>query len=167
MRKILPALCVLIFLLAFPAACSAGKSSKAEGFDFSVKWGVGGFNEVNTYEDTLTKDLVRDGTKTVDFQIPDEDFIMLYEAFIENEIYDLPEELSLPNRHGEPAVKLILTFTHDGMTKNIVWENALLVMDGTLPESHQRLLRFFEVVLKYVINTDAYKDLPDPNGAYL
>lgn len=50
-----------------------------EDFGFSIRFGVGKNNEINTFEDTVTKDLIEEGTATVNVTLTEEEMNEIYE----------------------------------------------------------------------------------------
>ncbi|WP_078544863.1 hypothetical protein [Litchfieldia alkalitelluris] len=53
-------------------------------FNFSLKYGVGALNEINTFKNSYTKDLVEDGTITTDL------------TFSKNELRNIYSEMKRP-----------------------------------------------------------------------
>ncbi|GAA0342200.1 hypothetical protein GCM10008931_36980 [Oceanobacillus oncorhynchi subsp. oncorhynchi] len=44
-----------------------------DDFDFSIQFGVGKNNEINTFEGTVTKDLIENGTATAEISLTEEE----------------------------------------------------------------------------------------------
>ena len=98
---------------------SADSAAVPADFNFNLSFGIYGKNNINTYGNTFTKDLVLNGLETIDFYISEEKKIDIYNAFVEYKIYELPAninaeaELSIGDsimiRH--PAAQYTLTYT--------------------------------------------------------
>ena len=52
-------------------------------FNFSIAFGVEKRNEINTFNGTVTKDLISDGTKTIDLMFNEEEMKTIYEKINE------------------------------------------------------------------------------------
>lgn len=125
-------------------------------------------DEVNTFDKTLTKDLVSDGVTTIDFWFqPDE----------QNEIIKIVDEVDFwsirdtINQNPEDSIYVVicpdpglqvLTIEYKGRTKTVTW-----FMGNDYEDEYQRINRITDLILEIISIDSAYKNLPAPNGAYL
>jgi hypothetical protein len=170
-----------------PPTISTGPESTAgdtsaeqmpDDFDFTLGYGLLSKDNIDTYDDTLTKDLVMDGTETIPFVIPKDKIQELYAAFREYEISELPDDLNAyamsigekPSAvvgGGGLASEFILTYTCNHETRTIIYNGGEKWDTAGPPETHERFLGFFEVVSEYVHGTEEYQNMSPANGGYL
>ena len=136
-------------------------------FNFSLTFGVGGKNSINTYEKTFTKDLVIDETETIEFNIPKNEMHKIYRYIKEHEIDKLSSELSLEGMSVIPSQQLNFTYTDNGEIKSIIWRDAFWEEERSLPNQNNQFLRFIDTIIEYIYNTDEYKSMSPANGEYL
>lgn len=135
-----------------------------EDFNFSIIYGTYGKQKIDTFNDTVVKDLVEDGTIEANI------------AFTEQEMKDIYNEMTTINIMGELVVESenekecdmsTPSFTKwniqmDGKTKSIYTKN---YCDG-YPEDALKLVRLAENIHSILINKEEYKELPESNGYY-
>jgi hypothetical protein len=144
-------------------------------FNFSVDFGIYGRNNIDTYDNKFTKDLVTDGTETIDFIIPEDKMREIYDAFIEYKIYELPEDINAKvprafigdiRMHVHPADAYAVTYTCNGITGTVrsdgggPWE-----AEGP-PDTHKRLADFIKIISDYIYSTEEYENMPPAGGGY-
>jgi len=150
------------------------KPAVPSDFNFSISYGyLEAKNRIDTYNGTFTKDLIMDGTKTVNFTIPSAEMEKIYTAFKEYRISELPEDINSNVIIGslsvirEPEYRYSLTYTCNNETKSVVcndggpWD----AYKGA-PDTRNRLVNFVNTVCDYIYNTDIYKNMPSANGGY-
>lgn len=138
-----------------------------EDFDFCLNFNTYGRNQIDTYKGTFTKDLVLDGTMTIDFEIPEDMKRDIFKLMIENEIMSLPDELKVEGMAVTPACDYKLTVTMDGKTKEIIWKEGFSpALTDKLPKENQKFLEIVKFISDYIYSTDEYKKMPKPNGGY-
>ena len=177
---------VILFLclaVCIPMAISCGNlkmpDEMPDDFNFFLAWGIEGRNAVDTYNGTLRKDLIVDGTETIDFAIPEEKMREIYSLILKYELYSLPSELSVEGIAQSPAPDYTLTYTYNGKTTSVVWLKAItsgierlgeLASGGTpsknFPQGHIDFVRFIDEVRDYIYNTDEYKNMSPAMGGY-
>ncbi|PYZ94870.1 hypothetical protein CR194_04920 [Salipaludibacillus keqinensis] len=153
---------MLLFVLS---ACNSTVSEelpeeKPDDFAFSLKYGVTAANELNTYDDTYTKDLVEDGTATTDLVLSNEEMKMIYEKFRNADVLGLPEEQG-GSTCMDPYNRYELTMTVDGEEYNLKWDTSC----------ESRALNNWEETRISIDNEmidpkEEYQSLPEPNGGY-
>ena len=145
-------------------------------FNFKIDFGTFGKNNIDTYNNTFKKDLIYSGTETIDFEIPAEKMLEIYEAFLEYEISDLPEDINADaeSSFGDTVVQTTpynaysLTYTCNEETRTIVcndggpWDAEL-----GAPDSRNRLVAFVAFVVEWIYSTNDYKEMPPAEGGYL
>ena len=135
-------------------------------FGFSVSFGFGKKNEINTFKDTVTKDLIEDGTKTVDIALTDEEMLEIYEKMKEIDITNtkqfIPEPVNGEMCEQEPYEEDEWKITLDG-------ETISHYISGAYCEPTKDARQFLELrnfVFNKIENKDEYLKLPKSKGGY-
>ena len=147
-----------------------------DDFNFTIDFGTYGKNNIDTYHNTFTKDLVIAGTETIDFVIPAEKMREIYEVFEEYKISGLPDDINAEVKHDTgqnytawtPSARYSLTYTCDGKTRTIVCEDGgPWYADSGPPDSRNRLVAFVSFVSEYIYSTKDYQKMSPGEGGYL
>lgn len=130
------------------------------------KYGVA--DEINTFNNTCTKDLVLDGTITIDYWFQSEEQDTIIEILEEIDFFNLPDTLSyLP---GDSIAEMIepdpgiqsLRINYNNQDKTVYW-----YIINSYPSEYERILRITELI-EEILNADPeYLSLPEPNGGYI
>ena len=157
--------------LTTPAPPTPAPTMPAD-FDFILTYGYGGTNVLDTYSDTFTKDLIRIGTATIDFALPDETKREIYASLLENGVYEMPELLINETRNGKyemvssPSYKMLFTYTANGVTRSVNWPQGRDKPHQDMPDQNNSFTRFVIGVAKYMEKTEEYAAMPQAEGAY-
>jgi hypothetical protein len=137
-------------------------------FEFKLTFNTFGKDVIDTYNNTYTKDLVLDGTKTIFFEIPFETKKEIYYLLKEVNISEFPENIDLPDFYTSPECTYHLSAVIDGKSISVNWENGLYSYDGKiqLPDLNIRFLRVIEYVSAYIYSTEEYRKMPEAKGGY-
>ncbi|WP_430786948.1 hypothetical protein VBD025_15160 [Virgibacillus flavescens] len=140
--------------------------SMPEDFNFSVQFGMGKKNEINTFEGIVTKDLITDGTATAEITLTEKEMSKVYEEMREVNIVELnnftPESVNgticIQDPHGEDEWKI--TFNNETITHFLSLKYCEPTNDA------RKLIQLRNYVLKIIKNKDEYQALPDSKGRY-
>ena len=135
-------------------------------FDFSIQFGVQKKNEINTFEGTVTKDLIADGTATTELNLTEEEMQDIYGKMQEINIAETkgftPEPVNgvvcMQRPYEKDKWKIIIngeTFTH-----LISGENCEPTNDA------KQLIELRNYVFNIIKSKDEYKSLPESKGGY-
>ena len=69
-----------------------------DDFNFELNFSTYGWDRIDTYNGTFTKDLVASGTKTIKFTIPDNIKKGIYDLLMDIDIMSFPNELKVEGR---------------------------------------------------------------------
>ncbi|BBH22833.1 hypothetical protein Back11_41780 [Paenibacillus baekrokdamisoli] len=134
-------------------------------FDFLVRFGYGEVakNEVNTYQDTVTKDLVVKGTATADITLSMDEMRSIYEKMREINIMGTKELVPTNSNCAKtPYMEDSWKISIDGETKTLTWSEKSC--DTT--DDAKQLLELRNFIQHIVASKDAYKALPEIEGGY-
>ncbi|TYQ18125.1 UNVERIFIED_CONTAM: hypothetical protein Cloal_0533 [Acetivibrio alkalicellulosi] len=171
-------ICLVIFAILIPTTYLGIQNSKSneidtlqdenlDDFNFQLNFNTYGKDQINTYKGTFTKDLVMDGTKTIEFKIPDNVKNDIYNLMMDIDIMSFPDTLKVEGMAVTPSCDYKLTVTIRGKTKVIVWNEGFYTdMTTNLPKANVNFLKLVKHISDYIYSTDEYKNMPKANGGY-
>jgi hypothetical protein len=160
--------------LALISSCSTtkGQVSYPPDFNFSMRYGMGSGNAINTFDSTFTKDLVQKGFVTTKMALTPAEKDAIYRKMMDIDIFSYPDVFepvtnnvpggSFTPHGGIPSVSYSFRIQADGKTKEIYWN---YIMD-TRSEKSIKLLELIEQIRQIIISKPEYKALPESEGAY-
>ncbi|WP_042475674.1 hypothetical protein [Bacillus ndiopicus] len=131
-------------------------------FNFKVQFGIGTKNIIDTYENTVTKDLISDGTASTPFQFTEEEMTFIYNEMKESDVGATKKLIPKSNCGMEPYSEDIWHITINGQT--IDYE--LTDRYCKLTKDAEELLALREKIFSIVRSKPEYQDLPEPRGGY-
>jgi hypothetical protein len=154
----------IVFLLA---SCSdTGVGPAGRRFNVLLQYGIGARNEIDSFHDAFTKDLVLDGTVTTKLVLSEAQLDSIEARLLSIDIFSYPD--TFVSQHGDtvasvtPYSTYILKVTLDGRSKNVFWEDAIISPD----ERAARLRDAFAVIRTLIESTAEFKRLPPARGGY-
>jgi hypothetical protein len=164
MRHIRVLMCVMLFSMS----CSdTGTGPGDRRFNVSLKYGVDARNELNTFNDTFTKDLVLDGTVRTRLVLTEAEIDSIEAMFLSIDIFDYPDTFVAPNSDTvavvTPHVTYVLKLKRDASQKVVYWADSLVSTDIR----GANLRRAFEFTRTLIEAKQEYKNLPPARGGYL
>lgn len=166
MRRLLTVLAVCFLLLC---GCEKEKeipyAEMPEDFAFHFTFGIGGWEELNTYYGYLVKDLVENGRRDAAITVSREDLQEIYNHFSAYGIGNLSGEYYPENVDLKPKALYTFSYTVNGETRTVVSDGTIELGVNTTDEMDD-LAAFFRYLSAYVRQTDVYRSLPEPVGAY-
>lgn len=166
MKKVISIAGIFFIIILLMTACSDSykKNEKnIDNFSFTLNFGcAGGINCVDTYNGTFTKDLIRNGTETIEFIIPDDKMREIYEAFLEYNISELPDDVSRESTMS-PEFTYIFSYTWGKEMRTIIC-NAVYFYKA--PDMHKRLVQFADMITEYIYSTEEYLNMSPAEGFY-
>lgn len=135
-------------------------------FDFSIQFGVQKKNEINTFEGTVTKDLIADGTATTELILTEEEMKDIYEEMQEINIAETkeftPEPINgtvcMQEPYEEDEWKIIIN--GETLKLSISGKHCEPTNDG------KQLIELRNYVFNIIKSKGEYKSLPESNGGY-
>ncbi|MDP4175663.1 MAG: hypothetical protein Q8933_16930 [Bacteroidota bacterium] len=124
-------------------------------------------NELNTFAQKLTKDLVLDGTITVDFWLTDSEQMRILEMADQIGFFDMPDSLSYKKTDPKTIYitpilgvqSLKIKFGNKG--KEIFWN-----LPNSFPQEYAKLQKLTSLIEKIIKSKKEFKDLPAARGRY-
>jgi hypothetical protein len=161
---------VLIIILIIPAlfACS-NRVDKDPSFNFDLKYGVGAKNEIDTFHDQFTKDMVQDPSITIKMRLTKTEMERIYQKMVEIDFFSYPDTFTVTAAPGEPTQVITpfnmyrFTVEKDSQTKTLNWSDEIQT-----PNDKAAKLRELIILIQRIIEAkEEYKELPEPGSAYL
>lgn len=161
-----PLILLITIALLVITGCSVKNTMPDEvpnDFNFLVQFGVGSKNEINTFDNTVTKDLVTDGTITEKIPLTKEEVKMVYQKMKKINVLE-PKKL-------EPKKKSCKQTPYDEDKWKIKLNGETITF--YLSEEYcnptkdaKQLIDLRNYIFDIVLNKDEYKRLPEPSGGY-
>ena len=119
-------------------------------------------DELNTFEGTFTKDLVEDGSITVEFWLPKEDQESIIELAQELSFISLPDTIpALPGVLITPNPSPdSLRIKFEDMDKTVVWSYP----NDSENTDYKKVIELSEHIMSIVKESETYKLLPEARG---
>ena len=163
-NTLLPFICVLLV-----SACSnnTGPAEKRE-FDLSFRYGVLARNELNTFNNSITKDLVLDGTVTMPLVLKPSDLARVESKMQSIDFYSYPDTFMVKIVTGgaigfSPANTYELNVFSHGRRKSLYWSDCIVTADSQAV----KLRELIALIREIVESTPEYKQLPPARGGYI
>ncbi|KUP21322.1 hypothetical protein [Paenibacillus sp. DMB5] len=132
-------------------------------FAFSVRFGITGKNEINTFNGTVTKDLVTKGTAQAELVLTDSELADIYARLRTIDIYrELKLEPDMKNCEMTPFGEEHWQIRLDGEERSFYWdeENCEITADA------EQLKELRSYIFELVKSKPAYLELPEAVGGY-
>ncbi len=129
-------------------------------------------NVYDTYENTITKDLVSNGTKTVSFVPGEKQVTQIYNKILELDLTAIKTKMtssvlssSKEQINMTPLNEYNVCFTFHGNTYYLSGD-ATAVNYRDKNDETERFLTFVDFMQEIYYNTPEYADLPEAKGGY-
>lgn len=129
-------------------------------FNLIFRYGVGAKNELNTFNNTFTKDMIVESPLTVNFQLTNDELDSMYQKINELKLFDKNEEKTDGNMRVTPCSSYYLKVQIDSTQKELSWDYC----HGNPSDKLQKFSRF---MISIIESKEEYKKLPRPKGGYL
>ncbi|AZN40936.1 hypothetical protein [Paenibacillus albus] len=170
MRKVQIALLAVLLLLTGCGEKNRVEMAEAmpDDFDFSVRFGYGEVtkNEVNTYTDMVTKDLIVKGSATANLTLTEEEMATIYSKMKALEIMNFTNKPYTTSGtrtceqtpYGEDTWKI----TANGITRELSWTDRYC----SISDDAIQLRQLREDIMQIVAAKEEYKAMPESEGGY-
>lgn len=136
----------------------------SDPFNVIFRWGCGGAkNELNTYNGSVTKDLIVNGTVTTTLVLSEAELDGLQQKIIEMNLFSYPDVMpQQPNLWISTLYECSIQVQNGNETKEVSWDEC---------SQHSSMLDSLKELEQYIIGlveqTPEYQALPEAVGAYL
>lgn len=155
---------IFIIMISLLVSCERAYP-KDFGFSLILKFEASlTYNEINTFENYVIKDLVLDGIAKTEMILTKEEMKSIYDQMMAVEILSYPRFFNPPiDSQYTPSPTYIFVIVIDGKEKEIYWTDSGMSQD----EKAIRLRELIKSILSLVREKDEYRQLPPANGGYI
>ncbi len=129
-------------------------------FNMIFKYGVGAKNELNTFDQTYTKDMVTDPSVTIKFPITDNELAGIYQKLNDLKLLQESTQPIQGNTFVTPCASYYLKVQINSEQKELSWNNCR----GGISDKFQQ---FTNYVMEIIESKEEYRQLPTPQSGYL
>ena len=120
------------------------------------KYGIGAKNELNTLNNTYTKDMIMDPAVVTNLKLNNQELSNIYNKSIDLKLFDKEDSSAKENIIVTPCSSYYLKINEN----EVSWNNC----HGKVNSKFQQ---FTDYIIKIIESKEEYKRLPAPKGAYL
>ncbi len=129
-------------------------------FNFIFRYGIGAKNELDTFNQTYTKDMVMDSSITIKFKLSDSELAGINQKINDLQLFDKSWENSDRDMVVTPCSSYYLKAQIDSTQKELSWNNCI----GRVSD---KLRQFTNYIIQIIESKNEYKALPTPEAGYL
>jgi hypothetical protein len=137
-------------------------------FGFRLESGACYTDVLDTFNGTLTKDLISEPAFTIPFHLPHEQMIAVFEKMVQIGFFDYPAIFSIPTpRFNQawviqtPAERYHILVRNGTASKTLDWIDEIREPDS---REAQNLRALFEIITDMISSSPEYQHLPARNG---
>jgi|GEM_PF-57599 len=141
--------------------------STEKDFNFILKYGISARNEIDTFNGTITKDLIAAGSTTIDLDLTAAELSAIEKQMREINILNYPEKFEPdPSCYVTPNITYYLIINMDGKTKKIQWEDYNCYGEWLESVEATQMRSVFKNIIMTIEQKEEYKKLPQAVGGY-
>jgi hypothetical protein len=131
-------------------------------FNLIFRYGVGAKNELNTFDQTYTKDMLMNPSVTIKFKLADNELAGIYQKINDSKLFDKNEKPAEEDigMMRTPCSSYYLKVQNDSVQKELSWDDCR----GKISDKFQQ---FTNYIIPIIESKEEYKKLPAPTGGYL
>ena len=129
-------------------------------FNLIFKYGVEAKNELNTFDQTYTRDMVMDPSVTIKFKLTDNELAGIYQKLNDLKLFSESTKSIEENMMVMPCSSYYLKVQINSEQKELSWNNCR----GRISDKFQQ---FTNYVIQIIESKEEFKKLPTPQGGYL
>ncbi len=166
MKKAL--LIILSGMFLFIAGCVEATTTREGDFNFIFRYGVTARNEIDTFHDKFTKDMIMATSITINLSLTEKEMADIYQKMVEIDFFNYPEEFKVVpegelTRLVTPYSSYYFTVEKGAIFKELKWEDEIMNPDIKA----DRLRELISLIRDIIESRPEYQVLPEPSGGYL
>jgi hypothetical protein len=147
----------------------SGKTNTGAGFNLVFKYGVGGKNILDTFENRFTKDMISDPSITVDFKLTQAETESIRQKINELDLFN--KESKIQPEGGmltmqTPCSNYYLKVQDTTVAKEIGWDREVS-WDNCSGEISAAYGQFSDFMINLIESKKEFKILPEAQGGYM
>lgn len=153
---------IVIVIVAVSGYFVFSKKSAIQSTSFNLifKYGVGAKNELNTFAQTYTKDMVMDPSVIIKLKLTDNELAGIYQKLNDLKLFNESTKPIEGNVMVTPCSSYYLKVQINSEQKELSWNNCR----GRINDKFQQ---FTSYILQIIESKEEYKKLPTPQSGYL
>ena len=181
-RLLVPVIFAFVVLMPILTACNSGTTER--DFNFIFKYGITAKNELDTFKNTYTRDMILDPSVTIRLKLTDEELDTILQKMKEINFFDYPDEFSIELAPDSliglvtPYASYYFKAEYEGVVKELRWDDEIIWQDERLGDSKdkifienkdeaEKLYQLVTLIREIIENRPEYEKLPEPTGGYL
>jgi hypothetical protein len=159
---------IIVLLISIITGCNTSTSEDRD-FNLIFRYGVHAGNELNTFKDEFTKDMILDPSIKIKMTLTEEELESIYNKMKEIDFFSYPDVFTIPIPPDgnisvvTPYLTYYFKVEFEGGSKELYWEDEIRNKN----EDADRLRELTRFIEKIVESKEEYKKLPEPTSAYL
>jgi hypothetical protein len=143
-------------------------NNQARSFNILFRYGIESRNQLNTFDDTFTKDLISDGTVTTHMRMSQPELDSIKARLVQIGFFSYPDTFVVHptdsvNYFHIPYSTYVFTVFHDHYFKNLFWQDSRIAADDRAKKFRDAIA----YITTIVTSRREYKVLPPARGGYL
>ncbi|WP_019414531.1 hypothetical protein [Paenisporosarcina sp. TG20] len=159
-------LLIFVFIIILSGLPGCSKTVDLEempvDFDFRLSYGTYGKQKIDTFNDTVVKDLVEDGTVEANITLTEQEMEQIYKQMMSIDIMESVVEIDEKECDVTPSSFTKWDIQMNGKTTSFYTKNYC----DDYPEYTLKLLKLADFIHNIIINKEEYKELPESKGYY-
>ncbi|OBR68939.1 hypothetical protein A7K91_15030 [Paenibacillus oryzae] len=147
-----------LLLLIILTGC-ASSEEYSDDFNFVFSYGVMNKNVLNTFDNRYTKDLVKDGVRTIELILTKEEKKIIYTYMKEIGLFQYPDEVE--GMKMKPDSGYMFEINNDGIKRSINW-----VGEFNNSERDKEFKHLTRMIIELIESKESYQSLPKSSGYY-
>jgi hypothetical protein len=157
-----------LFVLSIISCADINSPGPERDFNLSLRYGILARNELNTFENTITKDLILDGTVTIPLSLAQAELDSIEGRMEQIGFFSYPDTFIVRPRDSirtiiMPNNTYEFKVTSRSMLKELYWDDAIIADD---PQA-TRLRELIALIREIVESKPEYQRLPPARGVYI
>ena len=156
----------LVFIVL--SCTDSGSSPEDRDFNVKLRYGIGARNELNTCQNTYTKDLILDGTITVPMVLSDQEFQQIRNKMDEIGFVSYPDTFMAVTADTiiqtiEPHATYDFEVKLNSSIKHLYWDDAIINQNAQAI----KLRELIKLIRTIIESKPEYSQLPPARGGYI
>jgi len=128
-------------------------------FNFIFSYGVLKKNQLNTLNNSFTKDLIIDGLKTIELKMTEAEKKQIFMYMEEINLFEYSNEIEGMRLNPESGYEFDITY--NGIEKKVRW-----IGEFNNTQRDNEFKNLTKMIIEIIKAKDEYKELPETNGYY-
>lgn len=170
MKKILAAIIIIIALITITTLYIVTQNKPdnilklTDNFNLIFKYGVGAKNQLNTYNNTYTKDMVTDPAIKINLKLIPQEKLQIMQKIEEINFFNISSSFPInPHAWQTPQVDYYIKVQNGSEIREVNWNKNSLIENNIKNNLDQLRL----LLINTIENKTEYKALPTPSAGYL